>query len=107
MADMSWQVLAGELRLFVAHLWPAAVAFVALSVTWLAGRSWGRYTEQRRIRKHLPEIQQAELAKADKRIKDLEGQVEGLTEAAKEARMERRFVRARVQGLWRVLEGRG
>ena len=84
MGEMSYQVLAGELRLFWAQAWPGlALAVYTLALVSLT-RFWARYAQQKRIVEYLPQVVRDEIAERERRIAALEAQL-GEERRAREA----------------------
>lgn len=84
MTEMSFQVLAGELRVFWTHAWPGiALAAYTLALVALT-RFWARYAQQRRIVEYLPQVVRDEIAERERRIAELEA-VLGEERRAREA----------------------
>lgn len=95
MTEMSYQVLAGELRVWWAAAWPGLV-LAAYTLVLVAGvRFWSRYAQQRRILEYMPQIVRDEIASRERRIVALETELAAERDARERAVAVLRAVGAR------------
>ena len=95
MLDMSYEVLAGELRQWWAVAWPGLVlAVYTLALVFLT-RFWARAAQQRRIVEYLPQVVRDEITARERRIAELEVALAAEREARERAVAVLRAVGAR------------